>query len=382
MLGILDIVTLVLLGIPFFIFGLYGIIVLYHVKRKKPENPVESIAFEPFLSMVIPTHNEELLISKKITNLLASEYPKEKLEIIFVDDSDDSTPKVIEEYAKKCRNIRLIRFPRRMGYSPCMIAGCKAAKGEIVIFGDAGSFIEPETISNLVRHFQTPNIGAVTGSSRTLNINEEVGRSEQLYVKIMNFMREGETIMDSTFHFNGEACAVRKKLITDLDWCNATFDTTTALFVRQKGYKTIYDPSVRFYEYAPRTHSERVQQKVIRAANLIKALLRFKHMLFRRKYGKFGRIILPMNMAMLMVSPITILLGFMFLLAATFTNLTFYGILWGIIGSLFIVALIVSKEITLTFLEFEYSILKALYQVVFTKRTHDKIDKVVSTRRY
>jgi len=88
-----------------------------------------------------------------------------------------------------------------------------------------------------------------------------------------------------------------------------------------------------------------------------------------------------MSMAMLIVSPIAILFGFMFLLAATFTNLTFYGILWGVIGSLFIVVLIVSKEMALTFLEFEYSLLKALYQLVFTRRTYDKIDKVISTRR-
>jgi cellulose synthase/poly-beta-1,6-N-acetylglucosamine synthase-like glycosyltransferase len=388
MFEILGIMTLFLLGLPFFIFGLYGIIILYHVRRKKPEKFVNarafgfrSLVFKPFISILIPTHNEELLISKRITNIMASDYPDEKFEIIFVDDSDDSTPEIIEEYAKTYRNIRLIRLPERMGYSPCMIAGCKAAKGEIIVFGDAGSFIETETISNLVRHFQTPNIGAVTGSSIILNTNEEVGRSEQLYVKIMNFIREGETMMDSTFHFNGEACAVRKELVTDLDWCDATFDTTTALFVRQKGYKTIYDPSVRFYEYAPRTRSERVQQKVIRAANLVKALLRFKHMLFRCKYGKFGCIILPMSMAMLIVSPIAILLGFMFLLAATFTNLTFYSILWSVIGSLFVVALIVSKEMALTFLEFEYSLLKAFYQLVFTKRTYDKIDKVISTRR-
>jgi cellulose synthase/poly-beta-1,6-N-acetylglucosamine synthase-like glycosyltransferase len=381
MLGILDITTLVLLGIPLFIFALYGIVILYYVKRKKPEGSIENVAFEPFVSMVIPTHNEELVISKKINNLLASEYPNKKLEIIFVDDSDDSTPKIIQEYVKKYRNIRLISYPQRMGYSPCMKAGCKAAKGEIIIFGDAGSFIEPETISNLVRHFQRPYVGAVTGSSRILNINEGVGRSEQLYIRIMNFIKEGETIIDSTFHFNGEACAVRKKLITDLDWCDATFDTTTALYVRQKGYKTVYDPSVRFHEYAPGTHSERVRQKVIRAANLIKALFRFKHMLFRRKYGKFGCVILPMNMAMLIVSPIAILFGFMFLLAVTFTNLTFYGILWGIIASLFAVALIVSKGMVFTFLEFEYSLLRALYQVVFTRKTHDKIEKVISTRR-
>ncbi|MEM2144503.1 MAG: glycosyltransferase [Candidatus Jordarchaeaceae archaeon] len=380
--GILEATTLILLALPFFIFALYGIIILYYVKRNETENPSKNTIFNPFVSIIIPTHNEETIISKKISNLLTLKYPNEKLEIIFVDDSDDSTPMIIQQHAKNKQNIRLISYPYRMGYSPSMIAGCKAAKGEILIFGDAGSFIEPETIPNLVRHFQKPEIGAVTGSSAILNIDEQVGRSEQLYVRLMNFIRKGETMMDSTFHFNGEACAVRKKLITDIDWCDATFDTTTALHVRQKGYKTIYDPTVRFYEYAPRTHRERVRQKVTRAANLLKVLFRFKHILFKRSYGKFGCIILPINMAMLTVAPISILLMFLFLLVGTFTNFTFFGTILGFFALLFLVGLMISKEIVITFLEFEFSLIKAFFEVVFTRKTHDKIEKVSSTRRY
>lgn len=368
------------------IFGLYGVITLYYGKLKKNERKGtsernEKVKFEPFVSVVVPTHNEEMIVSKKIENLLSSNYPPDKLDLIFVDDSDDSTPDIIQEYSKRSSNIRLIRFHKRMGYSPSMIAGCKAAEGEIIVFNDAGSFLDAQAIPNLVTHFQNPNIGVITGKDVILNVNEEVGKSENLYQKIFNFLRTAETNMDSTFYIKGEATAVRKDLIKDLQTCSETFDTTVGLFVRQKGYRTIYDPNVKFYEYAPSTHSGRIKQKTIRAANLVKVLWKFRHMMFKREHGKYGCVILPMNFGMLSIAPAAILTGFILLIALTFFDLSFSAIIWSALGSVFLFFLIFSRHFIFTFFEFEYSLLKALYQVVFKKRTHDKIDKVVSTRR-
>jgi len=373
-------------GVPVLIFGLYGGITLYYGKLKKNEQKEtnernEKVKFEPFVSVVVPTHNEEMIISKKIENVLASNYPSEKLEIIFADDSDDSTPEIIQEYSKKSPNIRLIRFHKRMGYSPSMIAGCKAAKGEIIVFNDAASFLDAQAIPNLVARFKSSNIGVVTGNDVILNVNEDVGKSENLYQKMYNFLRTAETRMDSTFYIKGEATAVRKDLIKDLGTCSETFDTTVGLFVRQKGYRIVYDPRVKFYEYTPSTHSERTKQKTIRAANLVKVLWRFRHMMFKREYGKYGCVILPMAFAMLVIAPVAILAGFLLLIVLTFLDLSFSAIVWGVLGSAFLFFLIFSRHFIFTFFEFEYSLLKALYQVVFTRRTHDKIEKAISTRR-
>jgi cellulose synthase/poly-beta-1,6-N-acetylglucosamine synthase-like glycosyltransferase len=369
-------------AIPFFVFILYGAILVYYKYKKQPNSKEynEDVKFEPSVSVVIPTHNEESIISKKIENLLASSYPKDKLEIIFVDDSDDSTPKIIQESAK-FSNIHLIRFDRRMGYTPCMIAGCKAAQGEIIVLSDAGAFFDTKTIANLIRHFRNPSIGAVTSTDVILNVDEEVGRSEELYQKVYNFVRTAETNMDSTFYFKGEASAVRKNLITDMEKYSATFDTAAALLIRKKGYKTIYDPEAKFYEYAPKTHNERIKQKTTRAANWIKILFQFKNMLFNPKYGKFGLLTLPANLMMLVITPIVVLAGISFLIALTFFDLAFAITLWSIIGTVFILSLTFSRHFLFNFLEFDYSLLKAIYEIIFTKRKHDLIEQIASTRR-
>ena len=376
------------LGLPFAIFASYGSIILYYNKFKRNESSEDSVheeneakaKFEPFVSVVIATHNEESIISRKIENLLALDYPWDKLEIIFVDDSDDSTPNIITNYAKNYPCVNLLRFHERMGYSPSMQAGCKKAKGEIIVLGDAGSFLDAQAIRHFVGHFQNPDVGAVTGQDVILNLNEEVGRSENLYQRIYNFLRTAESKMDSTFFIKGEATAAKSCLIRDLENCSATFDTAVGLFLRQKGFKTVYDPKVKFYEYAPLTHSDRVRQKKIRAANLIRVMVQFRHLIFKRKYGKYGSIILPMYFGMVVIAPVAILIGFLLLIPATFFDFTFGAIIWGIAGSVLLLSLLLSRDLLRTFLDFEKSLLKALYEIAIHK-THDKIDKVESTRR-
>lgn len=376
-----------LTGLPVAILALYGAIIVYFNKNQKGANNESDVvsngrsSFEPFVSVVVATHNEQIIISKKIDNLLSSDYPARKIELIFVDDSDDSTPKIISNASEKSPNVHLLRFEKRMGYSPSMLAGCKVAQGEIVILNDAGSFIDSHAISKIVSRFQDPKIGVVTGNDVILNVDEEVGKSENLYQKLFNFLRVSETNMDSTFYIKGEATGIRKIVLEDIEDAYETFDTTTGLYARQKGYRIVYDPEVRFYEYTPDTNAGRIKQKTIRAANLIKVLWRFRFMFFNRKYGKYGSLILPFNFASLTVLPVFILFWFLSLSALTFLDVGFFTYVWVAVGIAFLFLLAFSRRLLLTFLQFEYSLLKAIFQVVFVRKSHDKIDKIGSTRR-
>jgi len=366
--------------IPILVFGIYGIIILKYGKNIKQNKNEESKEL-PLVTVVIPTHNEEHIITKKIENIFNSNYPMEKLELIFVDDSTDKTNTIIAELSKNNSTIKLIHFEERKGYSPSMLIGSQAAKGEIIVLTDAHSFFDENTILNLVKNFDNPNIGAVSGTSTIMNPEGEVAKSENLYLTLYNKMRTAESNLDSTFWFKGEASAVRKNLIEDLLECNATFDTTVALYVRQKGYHSVFDPTVHFYEYAPTTHSDHVKQKTIRAANIIKILFYFKHMIFNKKYDKFGTIIYPANFFMVVLSPLFILSNIVLLIPMTIFNndLTIYIIsIYFIIITLII---IIKKSLMITFIEFTYSLLKALFQILFTKIEHDKVEKLMSTRK-
>ena len=373
-----------LTSVPIAVLICYGIIVVYYGKKEIVETEdadTSSGTFEPLVSVVVATHNEETIIEKKIENLLSANYPKDKLEIIFADDSDDLTPKIISKNAEQFSNIRLLRFEKRMGYSPSMLAGCAAAKGEIIILNDAASFLDPSAIPTIIDRFRNPKIGVVTGKDVILNINEEVGKSESLYQKLYNFLRTSETNMDSTFYVKGEATGVRKDAIKNLRASTETFDHTVGLVARREGYKTVYDPKVSFHEYAPTTRSGRIQQKTIRAAHIMRVLWRYKDMMFKRRYGKYGSLILPFNFALLTILPILVIVWFGSVVILTVLDIGVALYVWAIIGIAVLALFFFSRRLLSTFFEFEYSLLKAIYQVVFTRKVHDKIDKVESTRR-
>jgi cellulose synthase/poly-beta-1,6-N-acetylglucosamine synthase-like glycosyltransferase len=387
----LVILMVLFFGLPFVIFCFYGTVLLYYGKiafRKRAKDhhvkPVDYTTYEPTVSVVIPTHNEQEVIAKRIDNLLASNYPKDKLGITVVDDSTDSTPTIIEEYAKKYPQIGLVRFNERMGYSPCLIAGCKAAQGEVVVLAEAGSLMEPNAIRYLVSNFVNPNIGVVTGKGMILNAAEGAGRSEHFYGELYDFVRIAESNMDSTIYMKGEAAAVRREVVLDLkelEKCPGTADTGLMLLARKKGYKAICDPRVLFFEFAPSTHPDRVRQKVTRGANLIKVLWEFRGMFLNPKYGKFGMITLPIDFAMLALVPMFLLGGVAVLLILTARTPITYLPIWAVGACLFIVGYIFWRPAFFAILESEYSLLKALYDTVVLRKSHDKIDKVMSTRR-
>jgi cellulose synthase/poly-beta-1,6-N-acetylglucosamine synthase-like glycosyltransferase len=370
---------------PLVICGFYGALLFYYGKKKRTGGESASLLsqYEPTISVVIPTHNEEKVIAARIENLLSVEYPSDKMEVIFVDDSNDSTPHLIESYAGANPMIHLIRFPQRMGYTPSVVAGCKASKGEIIILAETSSLMNQDTIRRLVNDFSDPNIGVVTGQDLIINTDEEVGRSEQWYQRIYNSVRSAESNMDSTFYIKGEAAAVRAELIrnsNELENCPGTADTALALVARKNGFRAIYDPRVKFSEYAPSTHKERVRQKVNRGANLVKILWHFRTMFFRPKYGKFGMITLPINFAMIAIAPVMLLAGMLTLIALTLFNPFLYLPVWllGIAILLFVSAF--QKSAVFTIFEFEYSLIKGLFEIFF-KKNHDKLEKIASTRR-
>jgi len=382
---ILRFLVLFFLALPFAIFGIYGSIIFYYGKIKKNSNKIirnqGSSPYEPTVSIVIPTHNEATIISKKIENLLSLDYPKSKCEIIFVDDSTDSTPEMINKFAERVPFLHLVRFYERMGYSPSMVEGVKIAQGEIIVLNDAGSFMQQNAIRNLVAHFKDSRIGAVTGEPIILNLNENIGKMEGFYLKLLGFFRAAESKMDSVFIIKGEATAVRAFLIKDLQRCDATFDTAVGLFLREKGYRVIFDPQVKFCEYAPQTHSGLVKQKSIRAANLIRILFRFKNMILNPKLGKYGLVILPMNFAMLVIAPLSIFFGILLLVPLSFFNIGFSSILWILIGGFLTTAFLFARPLLSIFLDFEFSLLKAMRNIILRKSKLDQIETVASTRR-
>ena len=104
-------------------------------------------AARPFISLVIPLRNEEAYIADCLRSILAQDYPRERMEILFVDGgSTDGTVAILEEAAERTPQIRLLRNPHRT-VPFAMNIGIRAAVGEYVVRLDAHSEYAPDYVS-------------------------------------------------------------------------------------------------------------------------------------------------------------------------------------------------------------------------------------------
>jgi len=262
------------------------------------------------------------------------------MEAVFVDGcSTDNTPEIIQSYIDNgCSSIKLVRQESRRGYNEGVVDGLANSSGEIVGLTDAGSYYDPDVLRHLVTHFKDSKVGAVTG--REVVVNERkttAARLESTYRSYYDFMRSAEAEMDSTPDLKGEISAVRREICLHTaektrKSKNASFDCCVPYQARMEGYKVVYESNAFYYEYAPETFKDRMNQQVRRGTILIAALLLFKEMILNKKFGKFGTIILPAHFIMLVVLPWIFLAGSISLVISTLIN-PIWLVLWTVVSA-------------------------------------------------
>lgn len=131
----------------------------------------------PSVSVVVPVRNRAEQIRKCVESLLALEYPKDKLEIIVVDDaSEDDTPAVIAELP-----VRLIPSPTHLRAAGCRNLGWQAARGEVIAFTDSDCLVDSRWLWELVGKLREPGVGAVGGMVGSSGTGSKLERYEASY---------------------------------------------------------------------------------------------------------------------------------------------------------------------------------------------------------
>ena len=319
-----------------------------YISRKKLDSGNNS-SFTPKITVVVPTFNEEATIKKKLENLCNQTYPTNLMEIIVIDsNSKDSTVKIAEDYIR-CHpqlNMKIITENERRGKSHAINKAFSRAspKSEILLMTDVDAILKEDAIEKTVCRFVDPEIGAVSGMQALLNADESgVTKSEALYNRFWVKLRIGESAIDSTPVFSGELAAYRANLISEMklrENMNAD-DGQLAVMTRRKGYRCIRVPDAIFYEYAPPDWGSVQIQKVRRGQGLSRLFWYNKGMMFRRKYGKFGLVILPVNFFAHLISPFLVLLSVVFGLVFLFFSFVFASefVLWALLAVSIIILL-------------------------------------------
>src|SRR5205807_8236662 len=162
-------------------YGYLGYPLVIYVLGRIHERPNRRMDILPRVSLIIPAYNEARVIEAKIQNCMQLDYPKDKLEVLIGSDgSTDSTSRLILQAVTTCK-VRGVIYSHRRGKAAVLNDLVRVASGEIVVFSDAASMLEPMSLQALVSNFADPQVGCVSGvycvgkAERNLDAAQESG---------------------------------------------------------------------------------------------------------------------------------------------------------------------------------------------------------------
>jgi glycosyltransferase involved in cell wall biosynthesis len=239
----------------------------------------------PSVSVIIAARNEADKIRHKIEHTLALDYPRERLEILVASDaSDDGTDGIVGEYAG--RRVHLVRAPQRKGKEHVQSVALAVARGEIVVFTDAATLLEPSALRALVQNFADPTVGAVSTEDLLVDaLGNPTG--EGLYVRYEMWVRRLESRFHSLVGLSGSCFAIRRSLCGHWPSTLAS-DFMGALHAARGGYRAIADESVRARFTAVASPQAEMRRKVRTFLRGITVLMANADLLNPLRHGRFA----------------------------------------------------------------------------------------------
>lgn len=203
--------------------------------------PVRRGDATPAVSVIIAAHNEERAIEAKLKNLLALDYPPERLEIVIASDgSTDETNDIVARYAERSAapSLRLLALPR-VGKASALTAAVEASSGEVLVFSDANSMLEQKALRALVAPLADPSVGGVAGNQVYARGGPDTQAGERTYWSFDRVLKEAESSAGNVISATGALYAVRRELFSPVR-PDVTDDFFTSTGVIEQGKRLVF----------------------------------------------------------------------------------------------------------------------------------------------
>lgn len=248
------------LSVTLVVYAYAGYPILIILLARFFAKPVSYTERFPLVTFLIAAYNEETYIAQKLENTLALDYPPEKLQILVAaDGSTDRTPEIVKSFAAS--HVELNYIPDRHGKMAAIVRAMNAVRGEIIVFSDANNMYESNAIRELVAPFSDPTVGAVTGAKLIIEDGRDLSAAEGLYWKYESLIKKSESDLGSCVSSVGEILAVRTNLFSPPRAKIIDDDQYIVLDILRKGYRTVYVPDARSYEYVSQTAQDEIVRR-------------------------------------------------------------------------------------------------------------------------
>jgi poly-beta-1,6-N-acetyl-D-glucosamine synthase len=232
-------------------------------RQARQEQQSESL---PGVSVIIAARNEARRLPGRIDNLLASDYPADRLEIIVA--SDGSTDHTAAALAPHQHHIKLLHLPA-IGKAGALNAAVMRATKPILVFADARQRFAPDAIRRLVTRLADTGIGAVSGElvldgeeAGDAPSRSTIGDGVGAYWKYEKWVRRNESEVASTVGVTGAIYAMRRWLWQPLPTDAILDDVIGPMRLVRRGYRVAFEPAARAFDQTPGDAPAELRRKV------------------------------------------------------------------------------------------------------------------------
>ena len=270
----LDILLLILTLVLLCSWLLYPLF-MYLRARFARAYPRYDDAFVPEVTLVLCASNAAATIRKKLENVLALDYPAERLKIWVVSaGSTDETNSIVSSFARSGVLLLAQNGPadEALALNRLMVE----VTSEIVVFSDAASLLEPQALRRLVRNFADPRVGLVTGAPASGGGNGELSAAEhgaELWRRWNVRLREWESCCGSVVGADGALWGLRRFLYDPLKTGERNA-VVTPLAVVACGFRSVQDSEARYAVPVSRNFAQLLQDAARQARDCLDGLLR------------------------------------------------------------------------------------------------------------
>lgn len=278
----------ILLTTVFYTYAGYGIILymLVLIKRlfKSSQKKETETNYTPDVCLFVTAYNESDYIDSKVANSFALDYPKEKIQYLWITDgSNDKTPELLKKYPA----LEIHHQPERRGKIHAMNRGKQFVRTPIIIFSDSNTMLSPQTIREMVKKFANAKVGCVAGEKRIVESKTQNASAagEGLYWKIESKVKKLEAEFNSAIGGVGELFAIRTQLFSPVENDTILDDFIISLRIALQGYKIEYAPEAYAEETASLNVQEELKRKTRIAAGGMQTIMRLPQLLNPFKCG-------------------------------------------------------------------------------------------------
>jgi biofilm PGA synthesis N-glycosyltransferase PgaC len=248
------------------------------------------------ITFLIPAHNEEDSIEETVNHVVNLDYPKEKLEIIIINDgSTDKTAGIIKKLLKKYKNLKFLNNEENIGKAESLNRGIKIAKGELVAVTDSDSFPSEDSLKKMTGFFEDSEMGAVTSFVTVRNQEKNyLTRTQAIEYIILGWTRKLFDFINSVFVTNGPLSIYRKEYLLKVggfDKNTVTEDIDITWNLLSNGYKTAMCLDARVSTVVPEKMKKYYNQRVRWGLGGLQVISKYKKTFFKK--GVFGMFVLP-----------------------------------------------------------------------------------------